>query len=97
MDRLYRRRRRRTSPCVRRTTSYDRTVSRQRRYFVLMGTCITLIVLAWFVVRYFSIVAAVAMSAVAMVLPPVAAIVGNRSDVERTKPKPIPPHRRHRW
>lgn len=48
-----------------------------RLYFVLMGTCITLIVLAWFVVRLWSVPAAIAMSAVAAVLPPVAAIVAN--------------------
>lgn len=48
-----------------------------RLYFVLMGTCITLIVLAWFVVRLWSVPAAVAMSAVAAVLPPTAVIVAN--------------------
>jgi len=42
-----------------------------------MGTCIVLIVLAWQVVRYFSTPAAVAMSVVAAVLPPTAAIVAN--------------------
>ncbi|MEV8374031.1 hypothetical protein AB0P21_14920 [Kribbella sp. NPDC056861] len=47
-------------------------------YFWLMGTCIGLIVLAWFVVRLFSIPAAIGMSAVAAVIPPIAAIVGNR-------------------
>jgi hypothetical protein len=46
-------------------------------YFWLMGTCVALIVLAWNVVRFWSIPAAVAMSAVAAVLPPVAAILGN--------------------
>ena len=53
----------------------------KRAYFWLMGTCVTLILLAWFVVRFFSPIAAVVMSAVAMVIPPVAAIVGNRSAV----------------
>jgi hypothetical protein len=43
-----------------------------------MGTCVALIVLAWNVVRFWSIPAAVAMSAVAAVLPPVAAIVAGR-------------------
>jgi hypothetical protein len=42
-----------------------------------MGSCATLIILAWFVVRLFSIPAAIAMSAVAAVLPPAAAIVAN--------------------
>jgi DUF3099 family protein len=53
-------------------------VSRKTLYFLLMGTCIVLIVLAWNVVRLFSVPAAVAMSAVAAVLPPIAVIVGNR-------------------
>lgn len=47
-------------------------------YFALMGTCIVLILLAWNVVRLFSIPAAVAMSIVAAVIPPTAAIVANR-------------------
>ena len=47
-------------------------------YFVLMGTCLTLIVLAWNVVRLWSTTAAVVMSVVAAVLPPVAAIVAGR-------------------
>jgi hypothetical protein len=44
-------------------------------YFVLMGVCILLIVLAWFVVRLWSVPLAVGMSVVAAVIPPVAAIV----------------------
>lgn len=50
---------------------------RQRAYFALMGTCILLIVLAWFVVRFFSTPAAIGMSIVAAVIPPVAAITAN--------------------
>ena len=42
-----------------------------------MGTCIALVVLAWNVVRLWSIPAAVVMSIVAAVIPPAAAIVGN--------------------
>jgi hypothetical protein len=42
-----------------------------------MGGCLLLIVLAWNVVRFWSTTAAVAMSVVAAVIPPVAAIVGN--------------------
>ena len=53
-------------------------MSRKTLYLLLMGTCILLIVLAWNVVRLFSVPAAVAMSAVAMVIPPIAVIVGNR-------------------
>jgi Ca2+/Na+ antiporter len=51
--------------------------TRRRAYFWLMGTCILLIVLAWNVVRFWSTTAAVVMSAVAAVIPPVAVIVGN--------------------
>jgi len=49
----------------------------RKLYVLLMGSCLTLIILAWFVVRLFSIPAAVAMSAVAAVLPPTAAIIAN--------------------
>lgn len=50
---------------------------RKRWYFALMGTCVTLVALAWNVVRLWSTDVAVAMSAVAALLPPVAAIVAN--------------------
>ena len=42
-----------------------------------MGTCVVLIVLAWNVVRFWSTPAAVAMSAVAALIPPVAVIIAN--------------------
>jgi Protein of unknown function (DUF3099) len=50
---------------------------RKRWYFVLMGACIGLILLAWNVVRLWSTTAAVVMSLVAAVLPPAAVIVAN--------------------
>lgn len=54
---------------------------RKRWYFSLMGVCLLLIVLAWNVVRHWSTSAAVAMSVVAAVIPPIAAVVANwRSD-----------------
>ena len=53
-------------------------MDRKRTYFWLMGTCIALILLAWNVVRLWSTTAAVAMSVVAAVIPPVAVILGNR-------------------
>ena len=64
-------------------TQADRGLSerlriRQRRYFVLMGICLVLILLAWNVVRFWSTPAAVVMSLVAAVIPPIAAFVGNR-------------------
>jgi hypothetical protein len=49
----------------------------KKSYFVLMGVCIALIVLAWNVVRFWSTTAAVVMSVVAAVIPPAAAIVAN--------------------
>ena len=51
--------------------------SRRRTYFWLMGGCVVLILLAWNVVRLWSTTAAVAMSVVAALIPPAAAIVGN--------------------
>ncbi len=54
--------------------------ARRRRYFEIMGACLVLIVLAWTVVPLFSVRLAVAMSLVAAVLPPIAAIVANRRD-----------------
>lgn len=51
---------------------------RKRAYFVMMGTCIVLIVLAWNVVRFWSVPVAIGMSVVAAVIPPTAAIVANR-------------------
>jgi hypothetical protein len=42
-----------------------------------MGSCIVLILLSWNVVRLWSTTAAVVMSVVAALIPPVAVIVGN--------------------
>jgi hypothetical protein len=50
---------------------------RSTRYLVIMGVCVTLILLAWFWVRYYSVLAAGIMSVVAMLLPPLAAVVTN--------------------
>jgi len=43
----------------------------------MMGVCVVLIVLAWNVVRLWSVPLAVAMSIVAAVIPPAAAVVAN--------------------
>lgn len=51
--------------------------TRTRRYLVIMGVCVGLLVLAWGVVRLWSVPVAVGMSVVAMVLPPIAALVAN--------------------
>jgi hypothetical protein len=63
----------------------------KRAYFALMGTCLALIIGAWVVVWHFSVLAAVIMSAVAMVIPPFAAIVANRaSAVDRRRLPALP-------
>jgi hypothetical protein len=59
--------------------------TRRRAYFALMGGCILLILLAWNLVRLWSITAAVVMSVVAAVLPPVAAIVGNLGGLDESQ------------
>jgi ABC-type transport system involved in cytochrome bd biosynthesis fused ATPase/permease subunit len=55
-------------------------MTRRRAYFAMMGTCLTLITLAWLVVRLFSVTAAIVMSVIAMVIPPFAVIIGNSGD-----------------
>lgn len=71
--------------------------TRRRAYLVLMGLCVLLIVLAWNVVRLWSTTAAVAMSVVAALLPPVAVIVANTGALEELQlprdraPRPRPP------
>jgi hypothetical protein len=50
---------------------------RKLAYGIMMGTCLTLFVLAWAVVRPYSHAAAIAMSAAALVIPPFAAVVAN--------------------
>ncbi|WP_107772030.1 DUF3099 domain-containing protein [Nocardioides sediminis] len=50
---------------------------RERRYFLLMGVCLALILLAWTWVRLWSTPLAVAMSAVAALIPPIASFVGS--------------------
>lgn len=58
--------------------SYGEGMRRRKAvYGILMGTCLTLFVLAWAVVRHFSTGAAIGMSVVAMVIPPFAAVVAN--------------------
>ena len=51
--------------------------TRERAYLAMMGVCVLLIVLAWTLIWRFSVTAAIVMSAVALVVPPVAAIVAN--------------------
>lgn len=55
-------------------------MTRNRAYFLMMGLCLALVILAWWVVRLYSVTAAVIMSAVALVIPPIAIIVANAGD-----------------
>ena len=58
----------------------------KRIYFALMGTCLVLIILAWVLIYRYSVLAAIIMSAVALVIPPFAAIIANRaSAVDRRR------------
>jgi hypothetical protein len=57
--------------------------TRRRAYFALMGACLLLIVLSWTLIWRFSILAAVIMSAVALFIPPLAAIVANSGQANR--------------
>jgi hypothetical protein len=57
--------------------------TRRRAYFIMMGVCLLLIVLAWTLIWRYSVTAAVIMSAVALIVPPLAAIVANASPVNR--------------
>jgi hypothetical protein len=58
---------------------------RRIAYAVIMGTCLTLVILAWTLVRLYSVTAAVVMSVVALLLPPVAAMVANAGDEQRPR------------
>jgi len=55
----------------------ERLRRRQRWYFALMSVCLVLILLAWNLVRLWSTTAAVVMSVVAAVLPPIAVVIAN--------------------
>jgi hypothetical protein len=60
-----------------------------------MGVCVVLILLAWNVVRLWSVTAAVVMSVVAALIPPVAAIVGTLGALEDSRlPRSRPPRPR---
>lgn len=51
-----------------------------------MGACTVLILLAWNVVLLWSTRAAIAMSVVAALIPPVAAFVGNQGALDGSEP-----------
>lgn len=59
----------------------------KRLYFMLMAVCIGLFVLAWAVLRRYSVTAAVVVSVVALAIPPFAAIIANvASATQRRRP-----------
>jgi hypothetical protein len=59
----------------------------KRLYLILMTVCISLFVLSWAVLDRFSTVAAIAVSAVALVIPPVAVTIANvASATDRRRP-----------
>jgi hypothetical protein len=59
----------------------------RRFYFALMTTCIALFVLSWAVLDRYSAIAAIAVSAVALLIPPVAVIIANvASATDRRRP-----------
>jgi Family of unknown function (DUF6343)/Protein of unknown function (DUF3099) len=67
-------------PAERRTAPRRESPSastRQRRYLLLMGTCLGLLLVSWVFVRLISVPAAVVLTLIAMVIPPFAALVGN--------------------
>jgi hypothetical protein len=51
--------------------------TRRRVYLSLMGACLLLVILAWTLVDRYSTAAAVAMSVVALLVPPFAVIIAN--------------------
>jgi hypothetical protein len=57
-----------------------RALNRDRAYFVLMGGCIIAVILAWTVVRLYSVTAAIIISVCAGLVPPIAAMVANAGD-----------------
>ena len=66
---------------------------RYQRYFLIMGVCMLLIVLAWTWVRFYSVLAAGIMSAVAALLPPFAAVLTNAdSPIFREDDDSAPPN-----
>lgn len=58
-------------------------VTRERWYLALMGTCLLLLVLAWALIYRYSHAAAIAMSAVALFVPPFAVIIANAGTARR--------------
>ena len=62
-------------------------MTRNRGYFLLMGVCLTLFILSWAVIRLYSVLAAVVITVVAMVIPPIAVMVANAGDESSRRQK----------
>jgi Protein of unknown function (DUF3099) len=61
--------------------------SDKRWYFALMATCIGLFVLSWALIDRYSMLAAIVVSAAALVIPPFAVIIANvASATDRRRP-----------
>ena len=69
--------------------------TRQRRYLLLMGTCLGLLLLSWVWVRLYSVPAAVILTLIAMVIPPLAALIGNVSPFESRRDPSESPRDQH--
>lgn len=67
--------------------------TRRRRYLVLMAICLGLLLVAWVAVRPFSSTAAVVLTVLAMLIPPVAAVVANLGSPIMRPPPPSDPDR----
>ncbi|WP_084316422.1 DUF6343 family protein [Actinospica robiniae] len=50
---------------------------RRTRYLVMMGVCLLMLIVAWTWVRFYSVPAALIISVVAALVPPIAAVVAN--------------------
>ena len=55
-------------------------MSRDRVYLLLMTVCIGAVALSWTVIRIYSVTAAIAVSVVVMLIPPIAVIIANAGD-----------------
>jgi NADH:ubiquinone oxidoreductase subunit 6 (subunit J) len=55
-------------------------MTRNRLYFLLMGGCIAAVILAWTVIRLYSVTAAIVISVAVMLVPPIAVMVANAGD-----------------
>jgi hypothetical protein len=55
-------------------------MNRDRIYLLLMSICIGAVALSWTVIRIYSVTAAIVVSVVVMLIPPIAVIIANAGD-----------------